>query len=729
MAALAVALPGPALIPQERPREGQAPAFGTTTAVVTLDLVVRDKKGRPVRDLKPGDIEVFEDDARCPVRSFRLVEGESGVEAGAPSAVPAPEAPAPAAAVADPAHVPTLVTLVFDRFDAEGAKLARKAALDFVARGSGPRTRIAVFRIASGLALLAPYSADAETLNAAIGRATDLTDLRGSSLTKEAQKRQSEYQALLGQTTAPSPTTGSVAEATSTFVGGTVAGGIPASGTPFGEVAIARVEAQALQMADSLQRQQEGEQSLYPLLALFKALERLPGRKTVLYFSMGLTVPPNLDELFRSAVSEANRANVSVYAVDARGLRGESDSAEARKALEQASATALAQSRKASSDAVTRDDIMVGESAADSLRLNQQGTLSDLAESTGGLLIANSNDLRLGMERVASDVKSYYEMTYEPVRADFDGAFRKIRVKVARKDVVVQSRSGYFALPPSDQIVLPYEFALMAALSVKEPARDFDYRAAALHFAPAPAGRTHTLLVQVPLEAVTFATDTKKKTWRLRLSVMAMVKDDQGRLVERWSDDYPLTGPLEQLEAVRQGQSMLRRQVTLGPGRYTLETAAVDRTANKVSVKRAAFEVAPVSAGPALSSVSVIRRAEPLPTDAPPSSDPFRVEGIRLVPNLDAQVQKSTNANLSLFAIVYPAAGAEAPTATLEFWRDGKAVGRAQPELSAADKEGHRHCVAVLPTAAFAPGNYEVRLRVAQGPATVEERAALVLVP
>ncbi len=482
-------------------------------------------------------------------------------------------------------------------------------------------------------------------------------------------------------------------------------------------------------MADSLQRQQEGEWSLYPLLALFKAQERLPGRKTVLYFSMGLTVPGTLDELFRSAISEANRANVSMYAVDARGLRGEGDSAESRRALEQASATALAQSRKSTSDAVTRDEVMVGESAADALRLNRQGTLSDLAESTGGLLIANSNDLRLGMERVASDVKSYYEMTYEPRRADFDGLFRKIRVKVARKDVVVQSRSGYFALPPSDRIVLPYEFALMAALSVKEPARDFEYGAAALHFAPGPAGRTHTLMVQVPLESMPFATDNKKKTWRLRLSVLAMIKDDQGRLVERFSDDYPLTGPLDQLEAMRQGQAVLRREVTLPPGRYTLETAAVERNVGKASVKRAAFEVAPVAAGPALSSVSVIRRAEPLPADAPPSADPFRVEGIRLVPDLDAHIKKSATPSLSLFAIVYPLAGAEAPTATLEFWRDGKAVGRAQPELSAADKEGHRHCVAVLPTASFAPGNYEVRLRVAQGPATVEERAALVLVP
>ena len=49
--------------------------------------------------------------------------------------------------------------------------------------------------------------------------------------------------------------------------------------------------------------------------------------------------------------------------------------------------------------------------------------------------------------------------------------------------------------------------------------------------------------------------------------------------------------------------------------------------------------------------------------------------------------------------------------------------------MSAADKEGHRHCVAVVPTTSFAPGNYEVRLRVAQGANTVEERAALVLVP
>jgi DMSO/TMAO reductase YedYZ molybdopterin-dependent catalytic subunit len=51
----------------------------------------------------------------------------------------------------------------------------------------------------------------------------------------------------------------------------------------------------------------------------------------------------------------------------------------------------------------------------------------------------------------------------------------------------------------------------------------------------------------------------------------------------------------------------------------------------------------------------------------------------------------------------------------IEFWRDGKAVGRAQPELSAADKEGHRHCVAMLSTASFAPGSNGVGILYDQG--------------
>jgi hypothetical protein len=57
-------------------------------------------------------------------------------------------------------------------------------------------------------------------------------------------------------------------------------------------------------MSDSLQRQSEGHSTLYALLAPVKAQGRLSGRKTLLFFSPGLQVPPNLDDVFRTIVSE-----------------------------------------------------------------------------------------------------------------------------------------------------------------------------------------------------------------------------------------------------------------------------------------------------------------------------------------------------------------------------------------------------------------------------------------
>ena len=46
-----------------------------TTTEVALDLVVRDKKGRQVKNLKPGDVEIYEDGVRQQILSFRMVAG------------------------------------------------------------------------------------------------------------------------------------------------------------------------------------------------------------------------------------------------------------------------------------------------------------------------------------------------------------------------------------------------------------------------------------------------------------------------------------------------------------------------------------------------------------------------------------------------------------------------------------------------------------------------------
>jgi hypothetical protein len=104
--------------------------------------------------------------------------------------------------------------------------------------------------------------------------------------------------------------------------------------------------AAALHMADSLQRQAEGQWSLYPLLALVKAQAPLAGRKTLLFFSPGVQAPPNLQDVFRTVVSEANRSNVSVYSVDTRGLQSRGDINTSGAALREAATTSLMQQMK-----------------------------------------------------------------------------------------------------------------------------------------------------------------------------------------------------------------------------------------------------------------------------------------------------------------------------------------------------------------------------------------------
>src|SRR6185295_9826393 len=112
---------------------------------------------------------------------------------------------------------------------------------------------------------------------------------------------------------------------------------------------------------------------------------------------------------------------------DARGLETRAELRESGAALGQASAMGT---RQVSNDgALTPEDMEAGERADDALRMNDRGTMRDLAESTGGVLLANTNDFQPAMERVAADLHGYYEIAYAPSSSAYDGRFRRISVK------------------------------------------------------------------------------------------------------------------------------------------------------------------------------------------------------------------------------------------------------------------------------------------------------------
>src|SRR3954452_15308353 len=102
----------------------QKPSYETTSSIVLLDLVVRDKKGNPVRDLRADEVRISEDGVARDLTAFRLVEGQVSDERVV--------GPVPTSLQPDPNRQVSLVTLVFDKV-LDNRQMCRQAALDFVA--------------------------------------------------------------------------------------------------------------------------------------------------------------------------------------------------------------------------------------------------------------------------------------------------------------------------------------------------------------------------------------------------------------------------------------------------------------------------------------------------------------------------------------------------------------------------------------------------------------------
>src|ERR1039458_2428243 len=99
---------------------------------VALDLVVRDKKGRLVKNLTSGDVEIYEDGVRQQLRSFRLVTGDA--VPAQPVSQSHPEQPSAGASPASPMplRANNLVCIVFHNLDTSTRKWAVEAAREFI---------------------------------------------------------------------------------------------------------------------------------------------------------------------------------------------------------------------------------------------------------------------------------------------------------------------------------------------------------------------------------------------------------------------------------------------------------------------------------------------------------------------------------------------------------------------------------------------------------------------
>src|SRR5439155_12382745 len=118
-------------------------------------------------------------------------------------------------------------------------------------------------------------------------------------------------------------------------------GASQAMGSAPAEALFAEMQAKMIRDFEVMERDQQGYATTNGLLAIVGTLRRLPGRKSLVFFSEGIAIPPAVQRLFQGVVDAANRANVSIYTMDAAGLRAESEQAKIRDQVNEAAKTGI----------------------------------------------------------------------------------------------------------------------------------------------------------------------------------------------------------------------------------------------------------------------------------------------------------------------------------------------------------------------------------------------------
>ena len=692
---------------------GQTPSFKAGAEETVMDVVVRDKKGRLVTDLKPSDFTISDNGESKAIKSFRLVEGTEAISSSG------------GRAQLDPLRQLRLITLVFQGGDQNAKKLARDAAMELIKEELAQNVYISVMAIDHRLQAIQPFTNDRQLLRKAIARATASVN----DYTSDTIQVKKELEDMLGPMQGGDPS--AIGRANALSSAATSASGPGAANSNGANAAMAELMLITLQSAQADEATDWSRASVFPLLDLVKEQYRLPGRKTILYFSGGFPITQATEDPFKAIISTANRANVSFYAVDINGLTTWSTAGNATGALQGAGA-ASASNVTSSTTGISTMQAQAADMALDAGKRDTQLTIKMLAEQTGGVLIANTNDFKGPIRKVAEDMQSYYEITYDPQIQKYDGAFRKVLVKTDIAGLKVQSRAGYFALPPNMTVgsstLASYEVPLLQALDTQPLKRDFTFESTAMHFRSG-SGEKCEVVVDIPVGGFSFEENKQAGYFDGKLAYVAVIKDASGQVVKKLRQEVPLRVTPDKLEAYKAVSHFIYNEgVDLPPGQYTLETAVLDMTSQKLSAHKSNFVVPGQSDSLALSSVALIRNTKAKDANTK-TDDPLLMTDKVIIPTVNPVLKKTDADSIGFYLTVYPdKKNAAKPKLVMVFSKDGQMLGKADaPPLGEPDAQGRIQYVANAPAAALPTGKWEIHFLAQQGQESADEAVDFTL--
>ncbi|MEK7723319.1 MAG: VWA domain-containing protein, partial [Acidobacteriota bacterium] len=235
-----------------------------------------------------------------------------------------------------------------------------------------------------------------------------------------------------------------------------------------------------------------------------------------------------MEEALKRLTDICNRASVTIYSFDSRGL--------------------------VNTFANAGDDVSIAN-VADSMQTrsmqvsdNQQG-LEILANDTGGRTFFNRNDLTDTISYALEDQKGYYLLAYQPDSESFDAKklrYNKLEIKLLRKDLIVRYRTGFYGINDAKPLEAVQKSstdkavdALMSPFAVSE----IPLRLNTL-FGNNQTGSFVNSYLHIDAKKLTFV-DQPDGTKKLNFDVLASSFGENGETIDQVGRAYRLSVPAE----------------------------------------------------------------------------------------------------------------------------------------------------------------------------------------
>lgn len=664
------------------PQNGQANqgvAIRTSSDVVRIDVEVTDKSGKVIKGLTAEQFTITDEGKPQKISTFSFSDIEKLETAGAvdtkPIVVPV-DAPAAAAAsdsISEQTRDRRLLVLFFDltSMQTDDILRAHDAAEKFVKQQISPADLVAVVTFSVRLSVLVNFTNDRAALEKAIARLVPgVASSLGEPLAAAAQNGEYDVQEYTGAAYTADETEFNVFNT---------------------------------------------DQKLAAVEGLANVLAAIPGRKALVEFTGGITQTGEENRTaLRAAIDAANRADVSIYSIDARGL------------------FAAAPGGDVTVNASTGTSMYSGASVFHQTdqRTDTRDTLATLSSDTGGKAFFDLGDLSEAFPKIQADNSGYYFLGYNlPAGIKRDGRWHSIRVKVNVPGAHVRYRNGYYA--PKDFQHMEKEGReqqLAEAMRSDHPVVDLPIAVETSLF------RLSDQQTYVPIAAKLSSSvlDWAEKQGRREAAFdfAAEVRAyPAGQSVAELRDTITVHLDPQRFQQVKNSSLLYQGGVVLAPGKYRLKFLARENESGRIGTFEEDLNV-PVSDPNRITLSTVLLSSQLVPvqksaevdtkgqgTRAKISTSPLEMEGQKIVPSVTRFFTPGQTLYV-FFQAYYPDKSDKsekfdpgALRAGLVFFRDGIQV-NATPALAPAEVDAKTRTASFrisLPLAKLPAGRYTVQ--------------------